>query len=596
MKGKILWLGLSFLLVAALVLAACAGPTVPGEQEEEEVVPVDEEEEKEEEEVVVPAEGEPQRGETLTVINQGFTTEPKSWDANCSGWTGTERFIGPYQEHVLAGDVSKGLTGTGEFPFGGRYVPLEFRTGGVAESWELLADPLRIIFHIEPGIMWQAKEGVMEARELTAYDVEYAWNRYRGHAKTDPTRWEFVGQIEATDKYTLVCPLLYVYPDWPYVIAWGPYGAVAPRELVEAGIEDWRNAVGTGPFMLTNYVSGSFIEYSSSPTYRGKTIIDGKEYQIPFVDKLVLPVIKDEATMLAILRTGKADIWERAAWQYKDTLNTGNPELREWEVGGWHGYAVHLRQDIGPPFDMLQVRRAMNMAIDKQKIIDTVYGGYGVMLNFPIAATVPETTYTPLAKCPEAVQELYEYNPEKAKELMVAAGYPDGFKAECVFQAKALDTDVISLVADFWSKNLNIELELKPIDSAAVWGMKTGKLHKHMFGAFDAGPTPSWGVGSDWLEGRLENISMWADPTFEDLITRWQTSTSVEEQDSLIKQANLRILEDTPAIILPGYNHFRYAWPWVRNYEGEAASNYQISTNLYAISWIDQDMKADMGY
>ncbi len=67
------------------------------------------------------------------------------------------------------------------------------------------------------------------------------------------------------------------------------------------------------------------------------------------------------------------------------------------------------------------------MAIDRQAIINTVFGGKGVIHNNPFPADWPETVYTPLEKMPKEVQENFEYNPERAKLLLAAAGYPDGF-------------------------------------------------------------------------------------------------------------------------------------------------------------------------
>jgi len=71
---------------------------------------------------------------------------------------------------------------------------------------------------------------------------------------------------------------------------------------------------------------------------------------------------------------------------------------------------------------------------------------------------------------------------------------------------------------------------------------------------------------------------------------------TVEEQDAVAKEINQYILEAATAVILPGNNHFRYAWPWVKNYEGETNLKYGSSALFSAVAWIDQDMKAEMGY
>ncbi len=79
-------------------------------------------------------------------------------------------------------------------------------------------------------------------------------------------------------------------------------------------------------------------------------------------------------------------------------------------------------------------------------------------------------------------------------------------------------------------------------------------------------------------------------------VPRYRVVPDMDEKFALLKQANAYVIEQLPYIILPGPSIFRYAWPWVMNYEGEVMSGYMTSVGMYSISWIDQVMKADMGF
>jgi len=522
--------------------------------------------------------------------------EPQSWDVALGGWWLATHFCTPFQQHLLTGDVSRGMTGTGEHWFGGRYIPPEFLRGELAESWELKQDPLRIVWHIRPGCYFPAKEGVMESREFTADDVVFSIDRRCTSTMPDPPWYnDWITNVYAEDEYTAVTELAYPYPDWPYLIGWGCWSIMQNPEMVEAGIDDWHNAVGTGPFMLTDYVTASLVEYSKNPIYWDTTTIDGEEYQLPFIDKLVWPIILDEASQLAALRTGQVDLWMKAAWQYGDTLADTSPDLVRWDVQGWAGYTIVIRQDDGAPMDILDVRKALSMAIDRQEIIDTLYGGSGVLLNYPIAADIPETIYTPIEKMEPEIREILEFDQAKARDLLAGAGYSTGFDCECLLMNTPMEVDIMSLIKDYWA-DINVDLTLTAVDPAAQWGLLTAQEYEDTCAYFQDSPTPTHGFYADWGAGALGNVGNWEDPVFLDMFAEYGETAEIEEAEALLKECNLYLISQVPAISLPGPNHYRFAWPWVKNYEGESNSEYQGSVGLQTIIWIDQDLKAEMGY
>ena len=88
---------------------------------------------------------------------------------------------------------------------------------------------------------------------------------------------------------------------------YGGYSGIVPKEVSDAGAGNWKNANGTGPFQLTDYVQGNAVTFSKNPVYWDKEKIGGTDHKLPFVDKIVYRTIKDEASFLTALRTGKLD-------------------------------------------------------------------------------------------------------------------------------------------------------------------------------------------------------------------------------------------------------------------------------------------------
>ena len=595
MRKRTLWLGLSFLLVAALILTGC-----PAEVEEEPVV--------EEPVVEEPVVEEPQYGGTLTVATAPTVLyNCRAWDPHLGGFYLTAGYVNPYLEGLMGADVRKGMTGTGEHRFDGRWVPTEFMRGILAESWEYLTDPLRLVFHIRPGIYWQGMPGVMETRELTADDVVFTLERRmyepRSWLLSSEALWDFVDTITATDRYTVTLELNFVMPepDMIFQLGYGTACNIVPPELVEADIDDWHThvGIGTGPFLLSDYVDGSLAEFTRNPNYWDTTIIDGKEYQFPFVDKLVWPVIPDVATQLASLRTGKLDIWEQTTWEYKDTLAATSPELRVWESDAEGAFEASVRHDT-PPFDDIRVRQAMSMAIDRQGMIDLLYGGYGIEYNFIHPRAWPDNVFTKMEDRPAEVRQYYEYNPEGARELLEEAlGPPD---ADGVYLYTSMNCPSIpaivaqvSLIKDYWA-DIGIEVELIVNDPSTDWGIIMDKLHPHIAKMNSGGAYPAHHMYSSWYSGTEYNMSIYADPIFDDLLDRYSREPDVDKQNAIMVEMTDVLIEDVATIWVPEPNTFRFAWPWVRNYEGEKNTFYCSSVGIYAIAWIDQVMKADMGF
>ncbi|GAB4388210.1 MAG: peptide-binding protein [Thermodesulfovibrionales bacterium] len=281
-------------------------------------------------------------------------------------------------------------------------------TGDLARSWEISEDGLEIIFHLREGVLWQ------DGEEFTADDVIFTYRKV-----TDPTvptpyssNYGPVEKVEALDRYTV--RVTYSEPFAPALESWGM--GILPRHLLEgkdiASEKYSRNPVGTGPYRLKEWVTGQKIVLEAFDGY-----FEGR----PGVDKYVMRIIPDTATMFLELKFGGIDYMGLTPPQYK--LNAETELFRKYfQRFRYPAFSfTYLGYNLlDPRFQDVRVRRALAHAINKQDIIDGVLLGYGTPSTGPFP---PESwAFNPDVRDPG-------YDPEKARALLAEAGWrqgPDG--------------------------------------------------------------------------------------------------------------------------------------------------------------------------
>ena len=577
-KRKIIWLVLSCLMVLSLVLVSCGSAV-----EEAPAKPTEEEE--------VVALEEPQYGGTLMLSSAtvNWVGGPISWDMVKWSWA-SQDFLSFVQEALLVGDFDKGPSGTNKYNFVNTdFMPDSVITGCVAETWEITG-PTTFVFHIREGVTWQDKAPCW-GREFTAEDVAYSMNRVIGYEE-GKGRWprhSFIESVTATDKYTVVVETTDPQGFWGYEFAWGPYFLMQPQEAVEEGIEDWKNVCGTGPFMIEDYTKDASITYKRNPDYWGTWTKDGKEYQLPFLDNITIPIIKDESTRVAAIRTGRTDIYQLMAMTYKDTLADSSPELIAQQNSRGGDAALHFRMDVEPTSD-IRVRQALTMAVDRPALAAVVVDGDIGPLHPMMKADGPEL-YTPLEEYPPETRMLWDYDPTKAKQLLTEAGYPSGFKTSVIVSGTEPYTiDMLTLVKGYWAE-LGVELEIITLEDALFFARAFDRDYE--MACIGKACRPQ--AFNDYSQDHPWNCSIITDEKF---LGDWQearTTVDPTERSKMLKDLMVYFQGLTSAIYMPSAYEMTYWWPWVQNYNGEI--NFGYHRNDYAaFIWIDQDKKAEMGY
>jgi len=594
MKSKILWLVLGCITATVLVLLSCAPaapvptptptPTPTPAPAPKETAPP-----REKKEMVRDSLGrsveKPKYGGLFTHV---LGTDTRSFDeAFSSPWLVPNLHM--TNEELSEGDWAKGPSGSGEISFSSYGFPgLPLSRACLAESWEV-PDPRTIVFHIRKGVRFHDKPPTA-GREMTADDVLFSIKRvfelrtaYIGMAETHPE------SVTAPDKYTVVVK--------------GPAGEmiepildgirIVPRDMVEkyGNMRDWRNSCGTGPFILVDYVSGSSISYVRNPNYWGKDPLHPGN-TLPYVDRVKSLIITDASTRLAALRTAKVERLSGISWEDKTSLDRTTPALKWTRELGTAPYMIYMRQDKPElPFYDIRVRRALAIAIDCKKIANEFYGGHAEILSYPIVPLAEFMyAYTPLDKLPESVRELWEYHPDKAKQLLAEAGYPKGFKTEIVCYAPQVD--ILSIIKSYWAA-IGIELKLDVKEYGVYDSIQSLRTHKEMLYRYGGLANPARIHYA--RAGGPQNASIIVDEYIEESVKYLGANYFDEaKKRQRIKEVTLYSLEKCWLIQPPHpYNYVAW-WPWVKGYSGETNVGYWNSCNFPKWLWVDQELKEEM--
>ena len=169
--------------------------------------------------------------------------------------------------------------------------------------------------------------------------------RLKNSPKAIPLYMDFVGKMETPDKHTVVINMT----EW--IVSTGSIASVGgtmmpsrprSRKKPRGAPGNGRMPRGTGPYMLTEYKEGHSQIYTKNPNYWDSETIGGKKYKLPFTDKIVMMIIKDEATQIASLRTGKIDLMMAMSWK-----NVAEPQEKQPPVA-MVALALYQQFFLGP--------------------------------------------------------------------------------------------------------------------------------------------------------------------------------------------------------------------------------------------------------
>ena len=323
--------------------------------------------------------------------------------------------------------------------------------------------------------------------------------------------------------------------------------------------------------------------------------------------------MKEEATYTAALRTGQVDMLAYgggtvlATFEAVNAILKTNPDIqafpfydRAFQVSG-----MNIRR---PPFDDVRVRKAMNMAIDRDAINESYYGGYAYpTVQGWVGAALGEM-HTPFEERPADLQAEYAYNPQDAERLLDEAGYArgaDGVRFKVTYDHRdVIDLGWVEIVAGYW-KEIGVEVEITVMDTGAWVDRRARGLYEMSTGdsGWDIPPgalMSFYGYVHNYQgEGQANQAGEYVggvkDATMSRLYEAFHAATSQEARIPIMKEFDDYIMRQHFQVYGHKAPNFQLANPWVKGWNGERTIG-DIGNEVLVRIWLDQDLKRELGY
>jgi peptide/nickel transport system substrate-binding protein len=454
--------------------------------------------------------------------------------------------------------------------------------GNLVKTWEFTA-PGTFVLHLVHNAYWQ-NIAPSFGRQFTAADVVYHFNRMLGLGGgfTAPApywssvaNWKSLTSITATDNYTVTMQWNTPNPEFVLETLEAPDSAqtIEDSDAITAygNLKNWHNAIGTGPFILTDYVDSISATLTANPNYWGH---DERypQNQLPYVNKIVDLIIPNPATALAALRTGKITAIDAITALQAAGVKQTNPEIAQIPVPIGNCNTIDPRNDKAP-FNNIQVRQALQMSINLPQIAQTYYSGQSESTPEPLTSTFMPGWGLPYSQWPADLQAQYAYNTTGAKALLSAAGFPSGFTTDIVANSGA-DLDLLQIVQSaFSSIGVNMSITVMP---SAAFSSFVMVAHSNDALAMRAINQGSLGLTyyplrqfTKFQTGASSNAAMVNDPTFNAFYTQALAATSTAQVKTILTAANLYVAQQHFVISLLQPYQYALTQPWMKGFNDQ---------------------------
>ncbi len=413
----------------------------------------------------------------------------------------------------------------------------------LAKSWNVSEDGLVWKFHLREGVKFH--DGTKLDAQAVKFNFERWMNKDHPYHQGEFVYWGYmfggfpgiIKGVEAVDDYTIKFTLKSKSATFLPNLAMAPFGISSPKAIKEHGEDYFKHPVGTGPFKFQEWEQGDRIVLVKNKNYWK----EGK----PYLDKIVFRNIPDNNARFMELQSGTIDMM--------DGVNPNSvPKLKETDK---LKLVLRPSMNVGylamnfmkEPFDEPLVRKAINHAINKEEIIESLYAGLAKPAKNPLPPSIwgyNEDT------------DPYEYDLEKAKELLAEAGYEDGFETTLwsmpnprpYFPQPKLIAQAIQ--ADL--KEIGIKAEIKTYD----WGTYLNKTENGEHDMALLGWTGDNGDPDNFLyvlldkdnavKGSAGNIAFYRSDELHDLLIEAQQTLDKDKRTKLYKEAQKVINKDAP--------------------------------------------------
>ncbi|MCY6381908.1 ABC transporter substrate-binding protein [Hoeflea prorocentri] len=411
----------------------------------------------------------------------------------------------------------------------------------LAESWEISDDKKTWTFRLRPGVKWHKGYG-----EVSADDVKFSFER-----QLDPDQGGVHGgnlkdieSIEVIDPLTVRFNLKQGNAFFHAQALTPGFGRfIVPKAAVEALGNDFNTGpVGSGPFELVEYQPQEGITLKAHEDYfLGRPPMDEIRFHyIPDINAATIAFIGGELDLTSGQRTT----------EWVDQVTKAVPDAQLIAIQPGSLQFLHLNMKV-PPLDDVRVRQALAHGIDRSawgKVFGEVHG--------PLETIVPQSFYgaIPLEEVPRELR--YDYSPERAKELLAQAGYPDGFEIDAIISERD-DYLTNMLMAQDMLRKIGVTINLEVQDHATYHANireDKGTIVELSTGIAPTAPAVIneflHSAGAVGQPSSLRNFSHYGNigGSVDELIEAAVVETDTEKQLKLLHDAQLQIQRDVPVL------------------------------------------------
>lgn len=407
----------------------------------------------------------------------------------------------------------------------------------IAESYQVSDDGLTYTFTIRPNVKFHTGDPV------TMEDIRYTFDRLRGVNGDEAlsSKFDHVISIDSPDEQTLVITLSEPNTTFLYALT-AVDSAILPKNN-DGNHNEY--PVGTGPFKFAKYNPGSNLILEKNEHY-------WKE-GLPYLDKVTFAVQPDNQSALLSMKAGEVDIMDIPSHRIPEVENDFNLIYQQNNST----LLIGFNQDR-EPFNNVKVRQAINYAINKEEIIEAAFTGYATKLGSNMSPAMG-SYYR------DGLQDVYELNIEKAKELLAEAGYPDGFKATLsVSSHTEMYANVAQVVVEEL-KQIGIQLDIEMVE----WGVWLDRIYKgrdfEMTAIDFTGKLSPYDILNRYVGDASNNFMNFKNAEYDELMINVLKENDVQKQIDIYHRAQEILTEEAAAVYIADY---QFIWILNPNLEG----------------------------
>ena len=395
----------------------------------------------------------------------------------------------------------------------------------LAESWEYSDDSLQLDMKLIEDANFC--DGTPLNAEAVKKTFDFYLDEETGHIQR--AYIQNVSSVEVVDEYTV--RFNFSEPDSGFLTALSqPIGYIMAPAAIDKYKETQDPEVfaregGSGPFVLESMLDGeSYTAVKNTNYYRMGE--DGQP--LPYLDGAVVMVIGDTAVASANLQSGDIDLIDRVQSVSDIETLSADPNITMLDMAFAMDHLLYMNTTKAP-FDDIRVREAMCYAVDRQDLIDTLAGGDGYIT--PTIILPNQTWYS------DDIIPTYTYDPEKSRELLSEAGYPDGVTVELYYGTYS-NMQQISELIQSQAEAAGFNIELVGVDGATnkqIWASYNEDAPAGMRLNDIGQPKASPYIQLEYIFGpdALQNCSKWFDPRVGELLDQIRAETDQEKRDEL---------------------------------------------------------------